>query len=148
MCDDDILNLFCHDVVSRIFTFVDEADNSDLYEAEIEHIKILRQEAKKHTVDWELAGKSLDELSKINEDDEDHGLDMDHSIVEFLCALDNWRVFSETRNKNYSVCGVSENVMNILDLNFTEDVPLARWLKVPEINEEFNKQIAFLKNCN
>jgi len=146
VCDDEKLNLFCHNIVSRILPFVENADNSDLYESEIEHIKVLQQEAKKNPIDWKMVGKCLDELTKINDGDEDHGLDMDHSIVEFLCALDNWRVFSETQNRN-SVCGVSENMMNILDLNFTEDVSLAKWLTVPEINEEFNKQIAFLKNC-
>lgn len=143
--DDEKLNLFCYEVVSRILPFVDEADFSDLYESEISHLTILRQAAENSVIDWEMAGKSLDELGKIDEEDEEHALDMDGSIVEFLCALDNWRGFCETKNKD-SICGISENLMNILDFNFVEDTPLEKWLTVPEINTEFNKQILFLRN--
>lgn len=144
-CDNEKLNLFCHDVVSRILPFVDRADNSELYESEIEILKILRQEAQKDTIDPALVGKYLDNLSKIVEEDEAHGLDMNGCIVEFLCALDNWKCFNETGSKA-AVAAVSENLMNILDFNFVEDVSLKSWLTVPEINTEFNKQILYLRN--
>jgi len=144
-CDTERLNLFCHEVVSRILPFVFEADISDLYEPEIKLLKVLQREAQNYPIDWSIAGKSLDELSKIDENDEAHGLDMDGSIVEFLCALDNWRSFCETKNKE-SVCRVSENLMNILDFYFVENASLEKWLSVPELNAEFNKQILFLRN--
>jgi hypothetical protein len=143
-CSDEKLDLFCREIVSRILPFVHEADTSDLYETEINFLEILQQEVEKYPIEWKIVNKCLDKLTEINEDDEDHGMNIDHSIVEFLCALDNWRLFNDTRNK-VAVCGVSENFMNVLDYNFTSEVSLERWLIVPEINAEYNKQIFFLR---
>lgn len=145
-CSDEKLNLFCCKIISQILPFVHEADTSDLYESEVNLLKILQQEVEKYPPDWKVMSQCLDKLTEINEDDEDHGLDMDHSVVEFLCALDNWKTFNETGNK-VAVSKVSENLMNILDYNFTGDVSINKWLSVPEIGEELNKQIAFLREA-
>ena len=141
---DNRLDLFCHDVISRILPFVEVADISDMFESEVDLKNKLQREVRNYPIDWIVVGKCLDSFSKIAEQDEEHAQDMDNSIVEFLCALDNWRCFNKTGSK-VAVGAVSENLMNILDFNFVGNVSLDKWLSVPELNHEFNKQIKFLR---
>ena len=144
-CNNEKLNLFCHDVVSRMLPFVDAADVSNLFESEVSLLNTLRQQVENYPVDWVVVNTCLDSLTEISEQDEDHAQDMNFDIVEFLCALDNWRNFHQTVNKN-AVCSMSENLMNILDYYFIGDTNLENWLTVTELNIEFNKQILFLRN--
>lgn len=143
-CPDDKLDLFCFDVISRILPFVEAVDVSDMYESEIELLNTLQREVKTYPVYWVSIGECLDSFTEIAEQDEIHAQDMDSAIIEFLSALGNWRIFSETGNKD-AVYWVSQQLMNILDFHFVGSVPLDNWLTVPEINHEFNKQIMFLR---
>lgn len=140
----DKLDLFCHDVISRMLPYADAADLSDLSESEIDLINNLRKSVKNYPVDWAAVGQWLDSLSTIDERIEDDSLELDDDLIEFLGAVESWRNFAETGNKD-AVCWVSEYLMNILDSYFAEDVKLENWLLTPEIKIEFDRQIAFLQ---
>jgi hypothetical protein len=141
---DKKLNAFCHDVILRMLPYVQNADKSDLYPAEINIIEQLFVMAKSTDVNWQIAGQLLAEQTALDEADEDHAQEMDGDLIGFLCAMDNWQLFNATQNKS-AVEGVSENMMNILDYYFA-DGALEDWLSVPEIATEYAAQMAFLNS--
>jgi hypothetical protein len=147
-CSTEKLDKFCYEVISRMLSFINFEDISGMSEAEIEVLKNLREEIKKYPVDWTAVSKCLEYFTEIAKQEGDDFREFENDIIEFLSALDSWLIFHETRDR-VAVARVSEHLMNILDWNFVDGrEPLEKWLSVPEINTEFNKQILFLRNSS
>lgn len=145
-CSDEKLDRFCHDVITRMQSFINLEDVNDLSEDETGVLKNLREGIKNYPIDWMETAKYLDYFTEIAEQDQyDNFREFDSDFIEFLSAIDSWRIFHETGSKE-AVCAVSEHLMNRLDSIFVTEMNIEKWLTVPEINAEFNKQMLFLKS--
>lgn len=140
----EVLDAFANDIIKRIIGHVKTTSPDDLFESEKALITEIFNLIETNNIDFDKIGIMLDELTKISQEDEDHAIKMEVVFIEFLSALDNWRLFRKTKDKN-AVVGVSENLMNILDHYYTDDADLIAWLAVPEIGNEFALQAKFLQ---
>jgi hypothetical protein len=141
---DEKLNAFCHDVILRMLPYVEKADKSNLYPAEIAIYQQLGEMVKTGAIDWQLVSQLLAEQTELDETDEDHAQEIDNDLLWFLCAMDDWLNFSSNKEKS-SVESISEHLMNILDYYFVENVTLEDWVSVPQIATEYATQLAFLQ---
>ena len=141
------LNEFATKILQKTLKYVKAMNWAGLQPEEVPVIQKLVALVESQQIDWPQMGLLLDQLTEISESSSDDAEEMPLEFLEFLVALDNWRAFEETGDKE-AIAFVAENLMNLLDHYYVGDVSLDDWLMVPQIREEYLAQVQFLSNSN
>jgi len=139
-CNLQALKSFCKDVLSRMLPFVDEEAQESLWDRELELIDALLSEARSAEINIHKVKAALNELQEIATSDEEHAVETDPVVLQFLNALYAW---DDTATAKIA-CEISDNMMTILDYKFADGTAIDEWLTVPQIHKEFTVQLSYL----
>ena len=135
---------FGRSVLRRMLPYVDNADNDALWEEEQVLISSATETVRSGSFDMIEIERVLKRFEALAQGDDVHAIEVDGDIVDFLCGLEGL-VALERQQGRQAAARISECLMNILDRYFTEQTPLSLWLTIPEIKNEFDQQIEFLR---
>jgi len=139
---------FARSVLGRMLPYVDNADMEGSWPEEIALYVFLAETVRDGSFEIAKIEKALGRLTELSQQDEVHAIETDGDITDFLCALDELVALEEGIGDSKSAAAVSEQMMNILDSHFTPHASDHVWLTTPEIKEEFEKQLEFLRQRN
>lgn len=140
-CSPQELERFCYDVLSRMLPFVNEEALGGLLAREVELINALLEQARSENIEFAKAKPVLDGLGEIAQSDEEHAVETDPVVIQFLNTMESWANLGTA----IAACDISDYMMTILDYKYAGDIGLDEWLKVPEIQREFSSQVSCLE---
>ena len=135
---------FGRSVLGRMLPHVDNADKDALREEEKMLIASVTETVRSGSFDMIEIERVLKRFETLAQEDDVHAIETDGEIVQFLCGLEGL-VALERQQVRQAAARISESLMNILDHHFTKETLLSSWLTTPEIKNEFDQQIEFLR---
>jgi hypothetical protein len=131
-------------VLERILPYVEKANKDALWDEERMLVESAAETVRSGSFDIIEIERIVKRFETLAQEDDVHAIETDSDIVDFLCGLESL-VALERQRDTQAAARISESLMNILDQYFTEETPLSAWLTTPEIKNEFDQQIEFLR---